>query len=48
MRDRLLTALRLCGEIDGDGGGGDYGQEVDFEPEDDGVTAVRGTGEQGD
>ena len=47
MRDRLLFAFRYCGEIDGDGGANDYGQEVDEpEDEDDGTEQVRSVTEQ--
>ena len=29
MSDKIITAIRLCGEIDNDGGGGGYGSEDD-------------------
>ena len=31
MKKNLLTAFRLCGEIDLDGGGGDYDSETENE-----------------
>ena len=33
MNNNLLIAVRMCGEIDGDGGASDYGSEAGNEEE---------------